>query len=184
VTDTRPADAPSRPQQASAVRWNWTRQLGQYGAVVLGASIELDLGDSWNLGLHAWQFGLPLASSDALCPSAEGGPAVASSCVRLALGTNSLGSWTTLGIVIGFVRGRRRPAAPQSLPPTEASRRYLTAAQADVEAILRGEDRKPDKGPRRGMLEFRRFSRVLANDGWRPIAATARQAGGHRTTKH
>ena len=146
----------------SATRWKWTRRLsrlGTVGAVVLGASIALDLGSAWNAELLAWLFGLPfslpLAWHDALFPSAQNTPTDTWSWVHVALGLSAVASWTALGAVIDWVRKRRRPpAVTPTLPPVADIDRYLEAAQADVESFLRGDDPVREREPRRGPLEF------------------------------
>lgn len=146
----------------AATRWKWTRRLGRLGAVgavVLGASMALDLGGDWNAELLAWLFGLPLslplAWTDALAPTAQNTPAEAWSWVHVALGASAIASWTSLGAAIDLVRHRKPPpAVPPTVPPMADVDRYLEAAQADVESLLRGEDRVRDREPRSGPLEF------------------------------
>lgn len=168
----------------SLTRWKWTRRLsrlGAVGAVVLGASIALDLGGAWNAELLAWLFGLPfslpLAWNEVLYPSAQNSPADTWSWVHVALGVSAVASWTMLGAAIDWVRSRKRPpAVPPTLPPVADSDRYLEAAQADVESLLRGEDRVRE--PRRGPLEFFWFRATARQRSLLLMAAGADGLGG------
>lgn len=155
----------AEPSVASATRWKWTRRLsrlGVIGAVVLGAGIALDIGDPWNAELLAWLFGLPfslpLAWNDALFPSAQNTPADAWGWIHIALGVSAVASWTALGAAVDWARSRRRPpAVPPTLPPAADADQYLESAQAEVESLLRGDDRVRERLPRHGPLEFSGF---------------------------
>lgn len=148
-------------------RWAWTTRLSRLGtvaAVVLGVATGLGVsGGTWDSVLLSWlsglPFSLPLAWHEALSPSAQGSPAAAWSWVNLALGACTIASWTTLGVLVDLLRARRRNAPPPSLGQPTSDDRYLTAAQADVEAILRGEDRAPERAPVRQPAETRRWMR-------------------------
>ncbi len=173
MEESHPSEVLVDAAHASADRWKWTRRLsrlGTVGAIVLGASIAFDVGGSWNAELLAWLFGLPfsipLAWTEALYPSAQGGPAAAWSWVHLALGASAIASWTAIGAIIDVVRARRRPSAPSRVPPAASEDRFLREAQADVDAILRGEERARQRESRGGPSAFLRVARVLANASW------------------
>ena len=142
-------------------RWALTTRLSRLGtvaAVVLGVATGLGVsGSAWDSVLLSWlsglPFSLPLAWHEALSPSAQGGAAATWSWVHLALGACTIASWTTLGVLMDLLSARRRNAPPPSLGQATSDDRYLAAAQADVEAMLRGEDRKPERTPVRRQAE-------------------------------
>lgn len=155
--DAKRVDHATAPETGSETRrWRWTLRLGRLGvvaAVVLGVATGTNLGGgSWETVLLSWlsglPFSLPLAWSDALSPNAQGGVEAAWSWVHLALGLSTVASWTAIGAVVDQFRARRQNASPPALEEGRRADPYLTAAQEDVEAILRGADRTHSAVPR------------------------------------